>query len=86
MKKLTSLMLAGLFCFVGLNLTGCGGSSENTVVESGGANTGTGDEVLESQDMMDQYAAEMAAASNPAAQQAAPAEAPADAPAEAPAE
>ena len=84
MKKLTSLMLAGLFCFVGLNLTGCGGNTENTVVESSG--TGT-DEVLQTQDMMDQYAAEMAAASNPAAQQqAAPAPAEAEAEAEAPAE
>jgi len=33
MKNLTSLLLAGTFCFVGLGLTGCGGSQENTVVQ-----------------------------------------------------
>ena len=56
MKNLTSLILAGMFCFVGLSLTGCGGPQENTVVESSG--TG-GDEVLDTQEKMDEYAAEM---------------------------
>jgi hypothetical protein len=33
MKNLTSLLLAGTFCFVGLGLSGCGGSQDNTVVQ-----------------------------------------------------
>ena len=59
MKNLTSLLLAGLFCFVGLNLTGCGGTQESTVVESSGPDTETGDSALATQEQMDQYEAEM---------------------------
>lgn len=58
MKSLSSLVLAAMFCFVGLGLTGCGGNTENTVVESSGQQ---GDGVLESQEQMDDYAAQMQA-------------------------
>ena len=56
MKNLTSLLLACMFCFVGLSLTGCDGAQENTVVESPGE---TGDAALETQEDMDSYEAEM---------------------------
>lgn len=58
MKRITSLVLAGLFCFVGLNLTGCDAQrDEATVVESTAAANDTGG--FDSQEQMDQYAAEM---------------------------
>ena len=59
MKNLTSLLLAATFCFVGIGLAGCGGSQENTVVDASGPSTETGDAVLQSQNQMDQYEAEM---------------------------
>lgn len=33
MKRLLSLALVGMFCFVGLSMTGCSGGGDNTVVE-----------------------------------------------------
>lgn len=57
MKNLTSLLLAGTFCFVGIGLTGCSGSEENTVIEQTADTGDTGG--FESQEQMDQYAAEM---------------------------
>ena len=58
MKNLTSFLLAGIFCFVGLALSGCG-EKGNTVVEGTGAETETGDSVLQTQEQMDSYEAEM---------------------------
>ena len=55
MTRFTSLLLAALFCFVGINLTGCGGGGESTVVESDLQN----DDGLSEQQEMD-YEAEMA--------------------------
>lgn len=74
MKNLTSLILVGMVCFLGISLTGCGGPQENTVIESTAPANETGG--FESQEQMDQYAAEMAKARNPGAQggEAAPAE------------
>ena len=57
MKRLTSLFVAGMFCFVGIGLTGCGGSQENTVVEQTEDTVDAGG--FESEQQMDQYAAEM---------------------------
>lgn len=59
MKILTSLLVALTFGFVGLTMTGCD-SDENTVVESDGPDTETGDSVLATEEDMQSYEEEMA--------------------------
>lgn len=61
MKKLTSVLLAAIFAFVGLSLPGCG--DESAVVEPATPDTETGDDVLATESQMDQYEAEMKAQS-----------------------
>lgn len=54
--SLTSLLLLGMFCFVPLTMTGCGGGGEPVVVDSGGLE---GDPTM-TDDMEDEYEKEMA--------------------------
>ena len=54
MKKFTSLLLAGTFCFLGLALTGCGGRQEATVIEGSVPENSTSTEESQAQ-----YEAEM---------------------------
>ncbi len=56
MKKFTSFLLAGTFCFLGLGLTGCGGRQEATVIEGEAPENSTSTE-----EARKQYEAEMAA-------------------------
>jgi hypothetical protein len=54
MKNLTSLLLAGTFCFVGLGLTGCDAPKDNTVIQGEAPASSTA-----TPEQQDQYAAEM---------------------------